>query len=249
MMLVLFFSFVVLHWYAMGALMTGESPTLSLRVRRRLPQSFLGRVFLTWLNPGPGTGYMFAVCGSLAALGLVGVGVFLREAVLGTGQRPWSGDEIECVLAYGTLAVSYLVIYLGLGLLVIRFLRRLGQSGWLLGVLVHVVLVLLGTGVPLVVQLMSIATRSAGYSLLQIPNPFWTLEHVVDRNTLPFEAPVLLTVLPLLAAVVFVLNLPGIVREIRYVRIAEPKRVAEEDAELAAQIAPPQPTRTSPWDE
>ena len=62
-----------IHWYVMGALMTGELSRLSNRAKRRLPQSLLGRSFLTWLSPGPGTGYVFAVANLLAAL-LVVVG-------------------------------------------------------------------------------------------------------------------------------------------------------------------------------
>ena len=38
-----FFMLSAIFWYLMGALMTGETPFLSQRVRRRLPQSFLGR--------------------------------------------------------------------------------------------------------------------------------------------------------------------------------------------------------------
>ena len=45
------------------------------------------------------------------------------------------------------------------------------------------------------------------------------------------------------------MNLPGVVREVRYVRIARPSRVAEEDAELAARSHPAEPVRTSPWDD
>ena len=35
-----FFMLSAIFWYVMGALMTGETPFLSQRVRRRLPQSF-----------------------------------------------------------------------------------------------------------------------------------------------------------------------------------------------------------------
>ncbi|MEK6233921.1 MAG: hypothetical protein N2C14_04345, partial [Planctomycetales bacterium] len=55
-MLVFFTGTAFFHWYVLGALMIGESPVMSQRVKRSLPQSFFGRTFLTWLNPGPGTG-------------------------------------------------------------------------------------------------------------------------------------------------------------------------------------------------
>jgi len=119
-----------------------------------------------------------------------------------------------------------------------------------LGVLIQILLAAAGCAVPAVLQTMSYRYYySTGYSLLQITNPFWTLAHVGDDATLPAETAILLIVVPLAALIVFVLNLPGVVREVRHVRIAKPARVAEEDAELAALVAPPQPTRTSPWDD
>lgn len=245
-LLIGFLSFVGVHWYVMGAMMTGESPALSLRVRRALPQSFLGRMFLTWFNPGPGTGYMFAVCGSLSALVMVLAAVVLRVAIA-TGGGPWS-SRIDQVLVFGSLFLCYTVIYLGLGLLVLRFLKRFGASGLPMALVVHVVLLAVGTGVPLVIQMTSPILRNADYNLLQISNPFWTLTEIGDSSRLPPEGPAVLVLLSTAAGVVFVMNLPGVVREVRYVRIARPRRVAEEDDELAALAHPPEPVRTSPWD-
>ena len=45
----------------MGTLLTAERPGMSQRVRRRLPQSFFGRMFFSWFNPGPASGYMFVI--------------------------------------------------------------------------------------------------------------------------------------------------------------------------------------------
>jgi hypothetical protein len=159
----------------------------------------------------------------------------------------WLGAD--AILAFGALGAAYLVIYLGVGLLLLRLLRRLGHAGTLLTVLVHVLLVLMGCGMPVVIQMMSPNWYQTGYTLLQISNAFWTLAHVVDRTALPIEAPILLTLVPLAALGVFVLNLPGVAREVRFVRMAKPHRVAEEDAELAARSAPPpQLKQISPWD-
>jgi hypothetical protein len=237
------------YWYVAGALMSGEWPQLSTRVKRQLPQTFLGRVLFTWFNPGPGTGYVFAVCGIAAGFLVVSEGIFLQQAGVWNNPRPWSGNEINSVLAVGTLTTAYVVIYLGSGLLLIRGFRRLFPSGLLLGVLIQVSLAAAGIIAPLVIQSSSSNWSWDQYSLLQMPNPFWTLFHVVDRSALPVETPVLLTVLPLLALLVFVLNLPGIAGEVRHVRIARPKRVVEEDAELMPVVISPETTRMSPWDD
>ena len=60
-----------IYWYVMGTMLTAEHPVMSRRVRRRLPTSVLGRGFFTWFNPGPATGYMFAVA-SASAIGGTG---------------------------------------------------------------------------------------------------------------------------------------------------------------------------------
>jgi ABC-type transport system involved in multi-copper enzyme maturation permease subunit len=241
-------AFLGLHWYVMGAFMTGESPGLSPRVKRGLPQSFLGRVFFTWFNPGPGTGYVFAVSGALAAVVLVGIVVLLRE---GYGMpilvQFWSPGDSERLLIFGVLALAYLTAYLGVGLLLIRVLHRFGHVVLFLGVLIQVLLVLGGCAVPAVLETLS-PGYSMEYSLLHITNPFWTLFRVATDSILPAQTATLLIAVPVAGLAVFVMNLPGVVREVREVRIAKPERVAEEDAELAAQKSPPQPIRTSPWD-
>ena len=66
-----------------AAFMLGESDGTFARVKRRLPKSFLGRVFFTWFNPGPGTGYLFAVC-NVHRRGVVGL-LRLRCVLL----APW----------------------------------------------------------------------------------------------------------------------------------------------------------------
>lgn len=247
-MLAVFLAFVGLHWYITGALMTGESPELSLRVRRQLPMSLLGRLFLTWFNPGPATGYVFAVSGMLAAL----VTVTAAALVGASGTvvpRLTGGPSIEGILAFGVLATSYVAIYLGLGLLLLGLLRRIGRTGLMLSALIQILLLLLGCGVPLLIETLTPQRGAIGYSLLQMSNPFWTIGKVTDSSSVPVETPVLLTILPIVAAIVFAMNLPAIFRELRYVRIAKPLRVAEEDAELAARFAPAQSTRLSPWDD
>lgn len=241
-----YFSLIALHWYAMGALMTGEWPEMSSRVKRRLPQSLLGRAFLTWFNPGPGTGFMFATGGMLAALAAGGAMIFLSYAC--TPGSNWPGSTLSSVLVFAVLATCYVVIYLGAGLLVIRMGRKVVNATLFLAALAQILLVALGVAGPLLVQSLSRSIPFYEYTWLQIPNPFWTLMHVVARSALPAETPILIVVLPLAALVVFVLNLPGVAREVRQVRIVAPQRVVEEDTQQAAQAHPPRPRQISPWD-
>lgn len=243
------------HWMVMGAFMTGESPYLSLRARRNLPQSFLGRMLFTWFNPGPATGYVFAVAGATSGVALVAVGVACTGMFGSAGPNSFglvnlrgaAGNYVDIVAAFGALGVSYLTIYLGIGLLLLRGLRRLGQSGMLLSALIYVLLVMCGCGLPVLLDMMR-APSQVSYSLLQTPNFLWTLSLFLSSSSIPADGPFLLIVLPLAAVGVFFLNLPGIVRELEYVRLAKPTRVAEEDAEREAQLHPPQVVQISPWD-
>jgi hypothetical protein len=221
-----------LHWYIMGALMIGESPRLSSRVKRHLPQSFLGRMFLTWFYPGPGTGYMLALCGLTCTLLIVGIGMAAWRASGIAMHRLSRAPSLNMPLTFSVLSLSYVAIYLGLGLLLLRALRRVTSAGLLLSVLLQVLLPLFGSLVPLIIQLTSPELRHTGFSLMQISNPFWTLAEVGGRSALPAETPYLLAFVPLAAVGIFALNLPGLIREIRNIRIAKPRRVAEEDAAL-----------------
>ncbi len=234
------------HWAIMGALMTGEWPELSMRVKRGLPQSFLGRAFLTWFNPGPGTGYMFAVCG-MVSLGLTVCGVLMAGMTSSTGGNIGSND-VSSVLAFSVLAPAYVIAYLGIGLILVRFLRRFAPSTLFLAVLIQILLVCVGTAGPFVMTSIVDGEAFGGYSLIQITNPFWSCMHVTEGASMPGEATVLLILVPLTALFVFVMNLPGILHEVRHVRIAKPVRVAEEDEQLAAETRPQGPVQISPWD-
>lgn len=244
--LFIFFLFCGLHWYVMGSLMIGESPDLSLRVRRRLPRSFLGRVLLTWFNPGPGTGYMFAVGGMAATLVVAAVAYGAR--LLATDTSRTTRISPETAFAFGVAGFCYLTIFLGLGLLLQRLLRRFFPAGQPLSVMLQVILVALASLVPWVAQMSFSRWYSSNYTLLQISNPFWTLTEIVDtRAGSSFMTPIVLLLSPA-ALLVFFLNLRRIVREVRFVREAKPARVAEEDAQQAAVLHPPQPVQISPWD-
>jgi hypothetical protein len=65
---------------------------------------------------------------------------------------------------------------------------------------------------------------------MQITNVFWTMIEVGDNANLPVDIEVLMLVVPVVALIVFVMNLPSVARELAQVRITAPPRVLEEDA-------------------
>ncbi|MEX2310614.1 MAG: hypothetical protein WD738_23810 [Pirellulales bacterium] len=235
-------SVAAVYWFVMGTFLTAERPGMSQRVKRRLPSSFLGRVFFSWLNPGPASGYMFVVANATAIVWMCLLGMWV-SGLSGNGPGPWpAGEDLFYLLPIGW---GYMVAYLGLGMLVVAALRRVAVVTMLASVLIHFLVLLAGSGIPTAIQLMSVELRYVEYSLLQITNPIWSLKHLADGGAPP-ERDVLILLVPTVAFCMLLLNLRGVVRELQAVRISPPTRVLEDEAALHP-APPPQPA--NPWDE
>ncbi len=233
-----------MHWGLMGALMTGEMGQLSARIRRDLPQSFLGRAAFSWFNPGPTTGYVFAVANLLAACTLATLLVLGWESQ-GLNVR-WRGmNSVGDVFVYGLGMLSYVTIFVGLGNLLVGLIRRKFAVGMLLTMVLQFSLLLFGIFTPMIVRGMLLG-RYAGYDWLQISDPFSTLSELSSyRNSMSADG--VQYVLAFVAMAVFLANLPRAASELEQTRIAKPKRVLEEDAALVATVQPP-PAASDPWE-
>jgi hypothetical protein len=86
------------------------------------------------------------------------------------------------------------------------------------------------------------------YNFFHITDPFWGCVTTVNPRSPFYFAETLLVLVVIAAAGVFFLNLLYIIPEIRHVRIAPPRRVEEEELELAAVQHPAQVQPASPWD-
>jgi hypothetical protein len=218
--------FAVIHWYVYGVLMTGESAKLSPRVRRQLPMSFFGRVFLTWFNPGSGTGYVFAVSHVLVLTALVTVAAIVQRDL---GVPNLSYPNIT-ILDRGTfmciLLAGYFVAYLGFSRLIVLLVPRRERFGLLLPALINVLIPLAGCALPFVYEAWR-RNYSVKYSLAQVTNWMWTLEETLDNG--PTDARVMVLV-PLAAAAMLVVNLMLVRGEIEAVRMATPERVMLDEA-------------------
>jgi hypothetical protein len=234
--------FAAFYWYVMGALLSAERPGMSQRVKRRLPTSLLGRALFTWLIPGPASGYMFVVANAMSIVVIAFCGMIFASLA---GKLPGVGPTAEDLLYLLIIGWSYLVAYLGLGILVVAAVRRVAVVTMLASVLIHFLVVLAGGGIPTAVQLMSVEMRFAEYSRLQITNPIWTLKHLATGGV-PLDGGLLIMVVPTFAACMLLLNMRSVVRELQEVRIAPPPRVLEDEAELHP---PPASLPINPWDE
>jgi hypothetical protein len=223
----------------MGWMLTSEWPHLSRRMLRTLPASGLERVCLTWLNPGPNTGFVFAV-GSLTAVlgGLMYFTLQLSPAANWPGREP---------LAYFlVLAWCYTVFFLGFGKLLVALCRTVTYVQLSAGFLLHLVVFLIACGIPQVIYLMTPSLRMGDqFSFLQITNPVWVLFSVI--NSWPIaEANILVLVVGAAALLMVMLNMRTITADVSYRPRMLPERVQEDEALLhPAQ----EPGPTNPWEE
>ena len=232
--------FSMVFWWLMGTFLIGERPELSPRARRDLPATFLGRVCLTWFQPGPGPGYFFAIA-NLTVCSLVAIGIRLYYS--GSGRR----SSLMWTVHFAVISVCYVAAYLGLGRLIVRSLRR-SAEGPLLSFLISIILVAFGVLLPLIVQysLRGTWVDGYGYVSLQVSNPFWTIADGLDRGAPRFGNGWLVSLVVAVEAamLMMVVNFVLLARDLLPVRAAVPRRVAEEMPVDKKESKP-----TSPWDD
>lgn len=225
-------------WFAAGSLLTGERAVLSERVRRSLPESPFGRAIGTWFNPGPGTGYLFAVS-NLTTLLLLSVGS------LAIYENLWMGGEAWVVCCFVIVGAAYIVGYLGIGRIAIGGIRRVATLTGLGCFLVHFLIVLAGIGLPELVRASSTRLSRLPFLWWDLPSPLRVLDAIGDEKLNDAEILTLLIVVPGIAACVFLVNLMMAAREIRQLRVPIPQRILEDDASLRAAAVVNLPT--NPW--
>jgi hypothetical protein len=230
----------MMFWFVMGWLLTSEWPHLSRRMLRTLPASTVGRVSLTWLNPGPNTGFVFAIGSLTAVLGALLVLTFLLPP---SSLLAWPGQQ---ALAYFlVLSWCYAIFFLGLGKLLVAAVRTVTYVQLSAGFLLHLVLFLIACGIPQVIYLMTPSLRSSDqFSFLQITNPVWVLFSVIQSWPVE-EANILLLIVGGAALLMLLLNLRTITLDVSYRPRMLPTRVLEDEAELHPA---PKHQPTNPWE-
>ncbi|MDX1962359.1 MAG: ABC-2 transporter permease [Pirellulales bacterium] len=237
------------YWYIMGVFATGESDLLSPRVKRELPRSELAKVFFSWLYPGPGRGYLYALANYIAVAAMF---VFLeyywfsslQTSNLNNYYQSW---RLNFSMTRVALMIGgYLMLYLGLGAIFLRYAQRSYVGSFFLRILVHVLMILCGIGWPMIYLVFLDRPVVSADSLIYWTNPFWMiiLEYSNSANRIyDRESPVVFVLVA--GGACLLANLPGIMAEMRQERLMVPTRVALDQAEQArAQLHRP----ASPWD-
>ncbi|WP_417747728.1 ABC transporter permease [Rosistilla oblonga] len=209
-----------IYWTFMGGLMLGESETLSARVRRDLPKTFLGRVLLTWLNPGPGTGMVFAIssfAGVIATIYTLDT-IGLVPRFLRTGS----------ILPLAATLLGYMMFFLGITHLLVSLVRTKGSVTPFVSLVATLLMMSLGCIIPYSIGLYLNNFRSFSWDETQVTNWAWTLVQFGNNAAAP-HVPWMVLTMGLLATAA---NLLYVGRDVMVRRVSTPQRVLDELAAL-----------------
>jgi hypothetical protein len=205
-------------------------------------------MFLTWFNPGPGTGFMFMV-GNLLTLLLV-----VALASLVSNRLSLEGTLEKKLVVFTLILVCYLICYIGLTRLVMGLIDRFVVGGIFLSALLCFLFVIAGIFIPWIAQslLYSSMRWTHEYTAFQVPNFFWTLiaweeRELTDISWGLFRLPLEVHILAAAATGMTLINMVLAAREVELQREAAPHRVQEEEAVLHPKKAAT-PVASSPWD-
>ena len=214
-----------IHWGVAGSMIMGERGTIPARARRSLPSSLIGRVFLTWLNPGAGPGYLFVLLsfsGSAFAL-------MIAPTVL----LPSSSLSSQISLAIFLVAMTcYLALYLGIvRLFCMIFLRNLLVGRLVLAFTMTIVLVVMAVVFTCSINLAANDYQMLSFDWYCFPNLFWTLGELFPERSGGWgttEEIQALVGLILATIPVVLVNVLLTAKDVVLLRIEAPERVKEE---------------------
>ena len=205
-----------------GTLITGERGVISPRAQRSLPQSFLGRVFLTWFYPGAGLGYVFIVCIYAAFVATIAALEMSYE-----GKFNFRGGMSQSVWELGYVLLGYLAIYVGINRLLMMLVPRKQPSRMVAAVAMMVALLLLSHLGPLFAVYYASDYRPFDYAWHQSFNIFWTIDEAFNANSSDLQLS--MVIITLCAIAVFGLNLLLCTRDVMLVRVGLPPRVRDDE--------------------
>ena len=218
--------YLVGFWALVGALMAAESPAMTPRIRRELPGTFLGRLLLTWLTPGPATGLIF----SMATFTVAAVAAhWLLWQLVESGSSVWIGDALEGHRLMLVLVGCYLMFALVGVRTIVGMLRWKQPVKVSVGIAAMAVVLLAMSVIPYSIQLHWNDYRQFEYSAWQFTNWIWTIERA-GNNALDGLVVYLVIALGLIS---FLSHLLLVGRRVLPQRLATPQRVQEEYRRMA----------------
>lgn len=211
-------------WTLCGSLMVAERPTITPRIQRELPSSFLGRLYLTWLTPGPTTGLVFSILSIwiLAALQQFGLAWILRNGLavgVTRGQLRTLFGEI------GMMYPAYLICFLVFVRLIVMAVRLRNNPRVEIGMAALVVVAVMAALVPYSMQLHFNDYQPLDYDATwQVTNWAFTMSTSLERRLPPGQIDKIVGA----AVCLSLLSIFSAWKTTRPRRIATPERVQEE---------------------
>jgi ABC-type transport system involved in cytochrome c biogenesis permease component len=222
-------AYFVLFWAFVGSMMCAEAPTMTARIRRELPGTFLTRLLWTWLTPGPATGLIFTVVCLTACVGSMHF-MMIQMAAMG----PWASSQRSIHFQLSLLLVSYLTFGLVGVRVLISFLRTRNVVNVRVGMAALAVVLLLMAVIPYSIALHWNDYRQFEYSAWQASNWVWTLERTVNGSI----DPIVVYVVASAAALAFLVHLVLLGQRVLPQRLATPERVLDEYRRLSGWVPP-----------
>jgi hypothetical protein len=222
-------NFLFAHWAIAGCIMMGEQGVIPVRARRSLPSSLWGRLFLTWLNPGAGPGYLFVLLSFMgSAFTLVLAAWFLLPATK-------SNITIQLVLYVAVLS-AYLALYMGtVRLICMVFLRRVMAGRLVASFTITCVLLILSVVATLSLSLAANRYQRLAFDWYCFPNLFWTLGELYPSNQNRWVLPecfFAVVCLAISSAVIGLINVALTAKDVVVLRIETPERVVRERSKI-----------------
>lgn len=210
----------VIHWTVFGFFISMERDDLSRRIRRDLPRSFLLRILGVPFMPGGTRGYLLLIL-NLAVLSFF---TFVyTKTIARSGFGPGGMLSVMAILAY-------MLIYYGIGCAGGRWL--LTNSKQMRPAHVRSLLIVLfamGTVIPYIILFMMghYDFYRDGYHILQITNPFVTVQEIASSRSSSDLALPLLIVGASLAVIVNISAMFKACREIIFPDRPKPNGVSQ----------------------
>jgi hypothetical protein len=213
------------HWGIAGSIMMGEQGIIPARARRSLPSSLWGRLFLTWLNPGAGPGYIFLILSFAGSVFTLAIAPWILL------PKTKSNITFQLIIYVGAMT-AYLILYLGIvRLICLLFLKRIVTGRLVAAFTITVVLVIMAVVTTCSLSLAANNYQRIDYDWYCFPNFFWTLVDLYPGNQERWSTPeyfMAIVGLGFSAMVVGLINVALTAKDVMILRIETPDRVLEE---------------------
>lgn len=164
----------LLHLTITGIIVVAQSGVISPRTQRTLPRRLVSRLLQVCLIPGGGIGYFFilTVAGSLTFSTLL---LMSMPAILGNSTSTSTYLMTYTRPDFYVTVFAYLAFYLGLERIVMAVLPAGGYRRESAGVLIFLLLLSMGMGIPYFISIALHGISFVRYEFYTVFNVFWTL--------------------------------------------------------------------------